>query len=290
MTLRRRMAEFGFESNEDYEFQVRALFAARLEHLRCLAVCGESGRRKTAFANALAQALEYPHVVYHDFLQPEPPAPQVIVVSAEDQDNPQPADLPLSRFERAVVEACAFSEAARTVLVLDQLQAADFREQMRINAFVRTSEWQLGNAAVRANPKNLLLVLISEQPLYHSLARVSYRVWTDARGSPFTLRPQDVGLGTDATALFDALAALFDAIGGAPTPSEFARILDDLTQHVRTEDQLRHTLFGWTEHADRAALASPAVAPLLRRVVDALSEWLGAEEVVVGGEPLPPAH
>jgi hypothetical protein len=286
MTLRRRMAEFGFESNEDYEFQVRALFAARLDHLRCLAVCGESGRRKTAFANALAQALEYPHVVYHDFSLPEAPAPQVIVVGAEEQENPQPTEAPLSRFERAVVEACAFSEAARTVLVLDQLQVADFREQMRLNGFVRTSEWSLNNAAVRANPRNLLLVLISEQLLYHSLARVSYRVWTDARGSPFTLRPQDVGLGTDASALFDALAALFDALGGAPTPSEFARILDDLMQQVRTEDQLRHTLFGWTEHVDRAALAAPAIAPLLRRVVDALGTYLGAEEVVVGGESL----
>jgi len=285
MTLRRRMAEFGFESNEDYEFQVRALFAARIDHLRCLAVCGESGRRKTAFANALAQALEYPHVVYHDFSLPEAPGPQVIVVSAEEQENPQPADAPLSRFERAVVEACAFSEAARTVLVLDQLQAADFRDQMRLNGFVRTHEWAMYTAAVRANPRHLLLVLISEQPLYHSLARVSYRVWTDARGSPFTLRPQDVGLGTDASALFEALAALFDALGGAPTPSEFARILDDLLHQVRTEDQLRHSLFGWTEHIDRAALAAPAIAQLLRRVVDALSEWLGAEEVVVGGDP-----
>jgi hypothetical protein len=285
MTLRRRMAEFGFESNEDYEFQIRAMFAARIDHLRCLAVCGESGRRKTAFANALAQALEYPHVVYHDFSLPEAPGPQVIVVSAEEQENPQPADAPLSRFERAVVEACAFSEAARTVLVLDQLQAADFRDQMRLNGFVRTHEWAMSTAAVRANPRHLLLVLISEQPLYHSLARVSYRVWTDARGSPFTLRPQDVGLGTDASALFEALAALFDALGGAPTPSEFARILDDLLHQVRTEDQLRHSLFGWTEHIDRAALAAPAIAPLLRRVVDALSEWLGAEEVVVGGDP-----
>ena len=96
-----------------------------------------------------------------------------------------------------------------------------------------------------------------------------------------------MGLGTDASALFESLAALFEALGGAPTPSEFARILDDLLHHVRTEDQLRHSLFGWTEHVDRAALAAPAVAPLLRRVVDALGEWLGAEHVVVAGDPLP---
>ncbi|MFO0043389.1 MAG: hypothetical protein ACK55W_15930, partial [Pseudomonadota bacterium] len=160
-----------------------------------------------------------------------------------------------------------------------------FRDQMRLNGFVRTGEWALSTAAVRANPRHLLLVLVSEQALYHSLARVSYRVWTDARGSPFTLRPRDVGLGTDASALFDAMADLFGALGGAPTPSEFARILDDLLHQVRTEDHLRHSLFGWTEHVDRAALASPAVAPLLRKVIDALSQWLGAEEVVVGSEP-----
>ena len=282
------MAEFGFESNEDYEFQIRALFAAKLVHLRCLAVCGESGRRKTAFANALGQALEYPHLVYHDFSLPEVAPPQVIVVSADEQEQPQAADAPLSRFERCVVEACAFSEAARTALILDQLQVADFRDQMRLNAFVRSGEWSLGNAAVRANPKNMFLVLISEQPLYHSLARVSFRVWTDARGAAFTMRPQDAGLGNDASALFDALAALFERLGGSPTPSEFARILDNLIHHVRTEEQLRHALFGWTEHIDRGALSAPAVAPLLRAVVDALSEWLGAEEVVISGSE-PPA-
>src|SRR5688572_30451393 len=103
--LRRRMAEFGFESNEDYEFPLRTLFDARIPHLRTLHVAGETGRRKTAFANALARALDYPHVLYHDFSVPEPPPPP-IVITAEDQENPEPFEAPLTAFERIVTEAC----------------------------------------------------------------------------------------------------------------------------------------------------------------------------------------
>ena len=79
-------AEFGFESNEDYEFPLRTLFDARISHVRTLHVAGESGRRKTAFANALARALEYPHVLYHDFSVPEPP-PTVLIGVAPDPDG-----------------------------------------------------------------------------------------------------------------------------------------------------------------------------------------------------------
>ena len=78
------MAEFGFESNEDYEFQLRALFAAPHGTCARLARGGESGRRKTAFANALARALEYPHILYHDFSAPEPP-PAPIVAHAQTE-------------------------------------------------------------------------------------------------------------------------------------------------------------------------------------------------------------
>ena len=35
-----------------------------------------------------------------------------------------PVEAPPRAFERMLVEACAYSEAARTVLVIDQLQAA----------------------------------------------------------------------------------------------------------------------------------------------------------------------
>ena len=62
MTLKQRLADFGFESNEDYEFQLRLLFDAQIAHLRCVDISGDSGRRKTAFAQALARAVEQPGV------------------------------------------------------------------------------------------------------------------------------------------------------------------------------------------------------------------------------------
>ena len=73
MGLRQDLARFGFESNDDYEFALRSLFEADLPHLRALHVDGHGGRRKTAFANALAHALDYPHILYHDFSREEPP-------------------------------------------------------------------------------------------------------------------------------------------------------------------------------------------------------------------------
>jgi hypothetical protein len=286
MTLRKRMAEFGFESNEDYEFQLRALFASRAPHVRCLDVCGESGRRKTAFANALAHALEYPRMLYHDFSAPEPPPPPVAVdPNAEPGSAPE---APLRMYERMLVEACAYSEDTRTVLILDQLQAAEFAEQIRLYHFLQTGKWETAHGEVRANAKNLLVILVSEQPLYHSLAKVSYRIWTDARGGRFEQQPADHGLGNDARELFAALAALFERLGGAPTPSEFDRILHDLLHHVRTDEQLRHTLFGWMEGIDRAALFSNALAPAVGTVVGALNQYLGLEEVVLAASDLPP--
>src|SRR5688572_3333556 len=141
MTLRKRMAEFGFESNEDYEFQLRALFAARAPHLRALDVCGESGRRKTAFANALAHALDFPRILYHDFSAPEPPPPPVIV-----DPNAEPgaqSEAPLRAYERMLIEACAYSEATRTALILDQLQAAEFADQIRLYHFLQDGTWSL---------------------------------------------------------------------------------------------------------------------------------------------------
>ena len=282
--LRRRMAEFGFESNEDYEFPLRTLFDARIAHVRTLHVAGESGRRKTAFANALARALEYPHVLYHDFSVPEPP-PAPIVITAEDQENPEPIEAPLTAFERIVTEACAFSEAERTVLILDQLQAADFRNQTALYHFAHTGEWNLPQLSVRANAKHLLLVLVTEEELYHSLAKISFRVWAGAASGRFEFRPADHGLDRAAEPLFAALATLFDQLGSMPTASEFERILDDLMRHVRADDQLRHSVFGWMERVDRDALYSTELAPAVRAVVDEANRFVGLEEIVLDVAP-----
>jgi hypothetical protein len=280
MGLRQQLAEHGFESNDDYEFQVRSLFQARIDHLRCLQIAGESGRRKTALASALANALGYPRILYLDFSLPEPPSPPVNLPAGEDAISSNEA--PLGQFERVVLEACAFSEAERCVLILDQLQAADFREQIRLFQFVQSCEWTAASGSVKANPKHLLLMLISEQPIYHSLAHLAYRLWADASGGRFDYRPEDFGLGLDARTLFDAFAALFDAIDTVPTPSEFRRILDDALANVRTAEQLRHSIFGWMERIDRSQLFAPELIPAVAACVQTINQFVGIDEIEMG--------
>jgi len=186
-----------------------------------------------------------------------------------------------------VLECCAYSEAARVILILDQLQAAPFSDQARLYRFVATGTWELAQGEVRANAKTLLLALITEAPLYHSLAKASYRIWTDAASGRFEFRPQDFQLGEDARGVFEKLAVLFETLGSVPTAAELGNILADMVKLVRTEDQLRHTIFGWMERVDRNLLYATASIPAVRAVVATLNDYLGLEEVVVGSEPLP---
>jgi hypothetical protein len=278
VSLRKRLAEFGFESNDDYEFALRCLFEADLAHLRVLHVDGSAGRRKTAFAHALGHALGYDHVLYHDFSWPEPAAPPA-PLDLEDGRRAEPG---LTAFERVLTEACAYSEAARTLLILDQLQAAAFADQLRLVGFVEHGEWSAGSASVSANPRHFLLVLISEEPLYHSLARRSYRVWTNAEKAYLQYRPEDFGLPASASALLAALAQLFSALGASPTPSEVARLLNDLLHRVRSEDHLRQSIYGWSEGIDRERLLAAELSPRFRETLDALEAWLGADRVELG--------
>lgn len=281
MSLRKKLAEHGFESNDDYEYPLRCLFEADVPHLRCVHVAGDSGRRKTAFANALAHALEYPHILYHDFTQPEL-ASASIVVTSEDKEHPQPLEAPLTLFERSVTEACAYSEGARTILILDQLHTAEFRDHIRLYHFAQNREWGTAQGSVIANPKHLLLALISEQPLYHSLAKVSFRIHTDATRALLDYKPADFGLPRTAVEFMAELAQVFQALGASPTPSEYARILQDIHKTVRTEEQLRCTLYGWMENLDHAVLyAQPLQVPLAKSV-HAINRYLGLEEIELG--------
>lgn len=282
MSLRKKLADYGFESNDDYEYPLRCLFEAPLEHLRCLNVTGAAGRRKTALANAFAHALDYPHILYHDFTSPEPPSAPV--APAVDVAPEQALEAPLPAFERAMTEACAYSEGARTILILDQLQAAGFHDHIRLYHFVQTLEWQSAQGTAVANPHHLLLVVISEEPLYHSLAKVSFRVHADASRAYQEFRPEDFGLGPAAGAFMTSLGALFAAIGASPTPGEYARILADVHERVRTEEQLRLSLFGWMEQLDRGALYAPPVQARLADAVHAINRYLGIEEIELGGE------
>jgi hypothetical protein len=278
MSLRRQLAAHGFESNDDYDFALRCLFESEQAAVRTLHVDGRAGRRKTAFANALAHALEYPHILYHDFLRSEP-APAPAPIAPADDDGAGAPELPVPAFDRIVTEACAFSEAARTILILDQLQAADFADQLRLYSFTSTREWSGPTGTVSANPRNLLLVLLSEEPLYHSLAKASFRIWTDIGRAFLDYRPEDYGLGRDALPRFHALAMLFEVLQASPTPSEYGRLLADLLARVRSEDQLRQSIFGWTEGMDRERLFSAeAIAPL-REVMRTLEAYLGVDHI-----------
>lgn len=282
MSLRLRLAEFGFESNEDYAHALRCLMQPDLAHLRVLHVDGSAGRRKTAFAQALARALEFPHIRYHDFSQPEPVAAAVAVQHDDGSHGPPEAAMPA--WERALIEACAYSEAERAVLILDQLQGADFATQMRLYHFVMKREWHGPSGSVQAHARNFLLVLVSEQPLYHPLAKCSFRVWTDALRAAQDYRPADYGLGREAQALFDALAGLCQHAEAAPTPSEFGHVLDDLIHRVRSGEQLRQSLFGRIESMDRNRLYAADLVPRLQLVQNELELLLGVDEVVLSGD------
>jgi hypothetical protein len=279
MSLRRKLAEHGFESNDDYEHAIRCLLGQPGERLRVLHVDGLAGRRKTAFAQALGAALAYPKVLYHDFgdagTAPTTPAQPTADVAG-------PTDAALGGFERALTEACAYSEAEPTMLILDQLQEAAFAEHLRLHRFAESREWTNALGTVQANPRNFLLVLVSEQPLYHSLARCSFRVWTDAQRAWQDFRPPDYGMGPEATPLFEALSGLFESLAAAPTPTEFGHLLDDLMNRVRSEEMLRQSVFGRVESIDRSRLYSPDPLPMLRRVLDEVERLLGAEHVELG--------
>ena len=251
--LREKMAEHGFESNDDYDFQVRCLLSHPREGIRCLNIEGDSERRKTAFANALARALEYPRILYYDFTEQNPPLPEVILPPSRDEEGRE--EPPIDNFDQVMSEACAFSEGEQTILILDQLQAADFREHIRIYNFLQRGQWAFRDAAYHANPDHLLVFLISEQPLYHSLQRFSFRVWVNRVSTQVVdYRPEEFGLGPEAGPMMEALAELFGQLGTVPTRSEYGHILRDIHYHVRTAEGLRHCLYGWTEGVDHGLL------------------------------------
>lgn len=292
MSLRRRLAAHGFEANEDYDHALRVVAEADHDHLRALNLVSAQSRRKTAFAHALARATEAQHVLYHDFSAPiVAPAPVVIRVN-EDGEAEGSGEPPVSPLDRVVLEACAYSEASRTVLTLDQMQAAPFADVIRITELVRSRQWQRSDGIVSGHPRNLLLLLLSDEPLYHSLHKLSFRVYVDPAHDGFDYRPQDFALGSEWQGIFDSLAALFDQLGQAPTRSELARLLDDLKHRVGGEESLRQSIYGWVELADRERLYASALRPALRAVIDASYGRRGGldEAIELGGQPVDGQH
>jgi len=276
--LRERMAEQGFESNEDYEFQLRCLIESPTRGVRTLNIEGDGERRKTAFATALAHAIGVAHVLYHDFTDKKPPVPAVILPPTRDEMGRE--EPPIEPLDSIVSEACAQSEGDSTVLILDQLQAADFREHIRIHRLATNGYWEVRDGRYEANSHHLLLFLISEEPLYHALQKASFRVWVNRVSErEIVYRPEMFGLDADAQPLFDALSRLFRTLGTTPTRSEFAHILRDLQWHARTDEHLRLVLYGRTEGMDRTLLASEALVEPLNAVIETARQLLVTEHI-----------
>ena len=277
-TLRERLAENGFESNVDYAYHLRCVLSQANDHIPALNVEGDSGRRKTAFATALAAALEYPQRVYHDFTQRTDPPPKVVPPPSRDEDGRE--EPPIPAFERAMSDACAFSEGEKTVLILDQLQGADFRDHIRLYEFLAGGEWHFRDVTFVANPQNLLVLLISEESLYHSLQKASFSAWVPkAAIGEADYEPADFGLGPDAAELMRGLGELFRALGVQPTPSEFRKLLNDIQHNVRTPDELMHSIYGWTEGIDRNLLLAEPVRQRIAALMPVIEEYVGVEHV-----------
>lgn len=284
-SLQKRMARFGFESNDDYSFPIRCLLNSRVRGVRCLNLEGEADRHRTAFANALARALDYPYVLYHDFSQKKPPPPEVILPPSRDESGRE--EPPIDPFDDLMSKACAFSEGEKTLAIIDQLHEADFREHIRLSKFLENKQWQIKDTTYYANSAYLLVLLISDQPLYHSLQKSSYRIWVNRvsqRLIPYL--PKDFGLDERARPIMQRLDELFQQLGMSPTHSEYQHLLYDLSQHVRTREQLQCALYAWFEGIDRATLYHADLQPLLDPVIEALPGLVGEDTV----EIVAPSH
>lgn len=282
-SLRDKMARYGFESNDDYEFQVRCLLESPVDSLRALNIEGDSGRRRTAFANALARALDFPHCLYHDFTESNPPLPDIILPLTQDEMGRE--EPPIEPLDQIVSEACAQSEGEPTILILDQLQAADFREHIRIHRLISECIWEVRGGAYFANARHLILFLISESPLYHSIQKESFRVWVGRISEQqMDYEPADFGLGRTAIPLFEALGSLFRILGTAPTPSELGNILRDIQLHVRTAEHLCLSLYGRSEAIERDALNAPELADDLAKVLEGAQAMLASEQIEIRGD------
>ena len=286
-SLKQRLAEHGFISDHDYGYAVQCLLSAAGEHLRCLNVEGDSGRRRTAFAYALGHALGHPHVLYHEFTDPPPPPPVRIEPVADPEDAP--GEPPADALDRVMAEACALSEGEPTFLILDQLHEARFQTHIRLAEFIRDGIWRYGELALKAHRRNLLVALISDDPVYHSLNQLSFSLWLGDRDGPEqAITPALLGLAENARPMLEALKALFDTLGVHPTLEEYRRVVHDLHVNVNTPEQLRQSIYGWVEGIDRTHLMSAYVDQVLDRQWPVLRTYLGLPpelQDVPGGSP-----
>jgi hypothetical protein len=273
-SLKQRLAEHGFISDEDYGYAAQCLLSAPGGHLRCLNVEGDCGRRRTAFAYALGHALGHAHVLYHEFTDPPPPPPVRIEPSVNPDDAP--GEPPADALDRVMAEACALSEAEPTFLILDQLHQARFHTHIRLAEFIRDGIWRYGELALKAHRRNLLVALISDEPVYHSLNQMAFNLWLgDHEHAVQELTPGLLGLADNARAMLEAMQHVFDTLGVKPTLEEYRRVVHDLHVNVNTPAQMRQSIYGWVEGVDRTHLNSAYMAQVLEERWPVIRAYLG---------------
>lgn len=275
--LKHRLAEFGFESRENYDYEIQCLLNTPNENIRCLNVDGDPGRRKTAFAHALGQALDYENLLYYEF-GADRPQPEVVRIHDGEE---RPREPPTSPFDRVMTEACALSEGAATILILDQLQIAEFHQHIRLYEFIRSKIWSYSDVQFVANPHNLLIFIVSAEPLYHSLQQVSFRIWIGAIDNTVAgIKPEELGLDESCLVWLEPLNDLLEALGTSPAISEYQKLAFDIEQYVRTEDQLKISIFGWIEGVDRMRLMDSSMKLYLERVMRGIESNIGIQEEI----------
>ena len=280
--LRERMAEHGFESNASYEFEVDCLLRGECGGVRTLNVQGDSGRHKTSFANALAHALDYSVIRYLDFSHSQQEEDKEIereIMQLGEQPEGKFVP-PVKPLDKIMSDACAHSESESTFAILDQLQLAQFQDHIRLNRFVHEGIWGIDGSQYTANPKRLLLCLISEEPLYHSLMQQSYRIWVyrhALRNMSYTA--EELEIPEAANPLVQGLNELFTEIGLMPTIGEFKLLMADLLSFVRHEDQFASAIYARVSAINKADLITAAMVRHFRRLMPLLEKAINIEHI-----------
>lgn len=277
LTLKEKLAEYGYDSQENHDYAVQCFLSNPTNYVRCLNIEGDAGRRRTAFSHALAQALEANHVLYFEF-GAEPQKPQFVRVHEGEEVV---AEQPTSGFDRIMTEACALSEAEKTVLIIDQMHKAPFREHLRLYEFIKSNVWSYSDVRFFANVPNLQIHMISDEPIYHSLQQHSFKIRVNAAmpqaGFPML---SELGLDEGSMLWLQALNTLLEQLGVSPSLQQYRRLVFDVANSVRSREQLRVSVFGWIENVDYHRLAAPVTEPFLDAVLQALVTSLGVHEEI----------
>lgn len=275
--LQPALSQHGFITTESYDHGVRCYLSNPTAGVRCLNVDGDCGRRRTAFAHALAHVLGADPVLYYEFGR-DKPVPQIIRIQEGEEIVEEP---PVEAFDRVLTEACAQSEAAQTILILDQLHKTQFMNHIRLFEFLQTGIWRYSDVQFQANMLNLSIFVISDEPIYHSLQKASFRLWVSDEFDPRKqLTATELGLDQENCPWLEPLQRLLNRLKLSPTIEEYRRLVFDIQQQVRNESQLKVSLFGWLENLQHRQLEDEALKPLLDDVLLAIQESLEIQEEI----------